>query len=258
MIPSAPYLQAIGLGEATNWCRRSVCPSPYRRSPWRPRWCRSAPCRHRLPARRCLRSHQRWIGMALGQWVRACASRDLPHLLSSRARCCWAPTSFCVPGSSDTTARRGEARSVPAQSPPPAPRIGSAPGSGRLHCCLITPACHSRDLPVMAGAAYAGKAPDPEDEPMHVIRRRGWEIPARLATPERLFLNRRGFLAGTGLAALALSLPADTALRPARQRSPRIRPRTSIPSSATINSRSTGRSPTRRSTPATTISTSSA
>jgi sulfoxide reductase catalytic subunit YedY len=47
---------------------------------------------------------------------------------------------------------------------------------------------------------------------MHVIRRRGWEIPARLATPERLFLNRRGFLAGTGLAALALSLPADTAL----------------------------------------------
>src|SRR3954468_6295987 len=47
---------------------------------------------------------------------------------------------------------------------------------------------------------------------MHVIRRRGWEIPAHLVTPERLFLNRRGFLAGTGLAALALSLPADTAL----------------------------------------------
>ena len=30
---------------------------------------------------------------------------------------------------------------------------------------------------------------------MHVIRRRGWEIPARLATPESLFFNRRAFLA---------------------------------------------------------------
>lgn len=47
---------------------------------------------------------------------------------------------------------------------------------------------------------------------MHVIRRRGWEISARLATPERLFLDRRSFLAGTGIATLALSLPAGTAL----------------------------------------------
>ena len=47
---------------------------------------------------------------------------------------------------------------------------------------------------------------------MHVIRRRGWEIPARLATPESLFFNRRAFLAGTGMAALGLSLPAGTAL----------------------------------------------
>src|SRR6516162_492467 len=31
---------------------------------------------------------------------------------------------------------------------------------------------------------------------MHVIRRRGWEIPERLVTPEYLFLNRRAFLAG--------------------------------------------------------------
>ena len=31
---------------------------------------------------------------------------------------------------------------------------------------------------------------------MHVIRRRGWEIPERDATPEHLFLNRRAFLAG--------------------------------------------------------------
>ncbi|MEA2938783.1 MAG: methionine sulfoxide reductase catalytic subunit [Alphaproteobacteria bacterium] len=40
---------------------------------------------------------------------------------------------------------------------------------------------------------------------MHVIRRRGWEIPERLATPEHLFMNRRAFLAATGATALALS-----------------------------------------------------
>ena len=40
---------------------------------------------------------------------------------------------------------------------------------------------------------------------MHVIRRRGWEIPEREATPEHIFLNRRAFLAGTGAAALSLS-----------------------------------------------------
>ena len=40
---------------------------------------------------------------------------------------------------------------------------------------------------------------------MPVIRRRGWEIPEREATPEHLFLNRRAFLAGTGAAALSLS-----------------------------------------------------
>ena len=37
---------------------------------------------------------------------------------------------------------------------------------------------------------------------MNVIRRRGWEIPQRLATPERLFFNRRAFLAGAGALAL--------------------------------------------------------
>jgi sulfoxide reductase catalytic subunit YedY len=33
---------------------------------------------------------------------------------------------------------------------------------------------------------------------MNVIRRRGWEIPERLATPEHLFFNRRAFIAGAG------------------------------------------------------------
>jgi sulfoxide reductase catalytic subunit YedY len=40
---------------------------------------------------------------------------------------------------------------------------------------------------------------------MHVIRRRGWEIPERLATPEHLVLNRRALLAATGAAALSIS-----------------------------------------------------
>ncbi|MFL5032255.1 MAG: protein-methionine-sulfoxide reductase catalytic subunit MsrP [Xanthobacteraceae bacterium] len=40
---------------------------------------------------------------------------------------------------------------------------------------------------------------------MHVIRRRGWEIPESSATPEHLFLNRRAFLTATGAAAIALS-----------------------------------------------------
>jgi methionine sulfoxide reductase catalytic subunit len=40
---------------------------------------------------------------------------------------------------------------------------------------------------------------------MHVIRRRGWEIPERLATPEHVVFNRRAFLAASGAAALSLS-----------------------------------------------------
>jgi sulfoxide reductase catalytic subunit YedY len=40
---------------------------------------------------------------------------------------------------------------------------------------------------------------------MNVIRRRGWEIPERLATPEHLFFNRRDFLAAAGAGTLALS-----------------------------------------------------
>jgi len=44
---------------------------------------------------------------------------------------------------------------------------------------------------------------------MHVIRRRGWEIPERLATPEHLVFNRRSLLAG---AAGALALAPGAAL----------------------------------------------
>ena len=40
---------------------------------------------------------------------------------------------------------------------------------------------------------------------MHVIRRRGWQVPEHHATPEHLFFNRRALLAAAGAAALALS-----------------------------------------------------
>ena len=39
---------------------------------------------------------------------------------------------------------------------------------------------------------------------MNVIRRRGWEIPEKLVTPEHLIFNRRSFLAG-GISAFALA-----------------------------------------------------
>jgi sulfoxide reductase catalytic subunit YedY len=47
---------------------------------------------------------------------------------------------------------------------------------------------------------------------MNIIRRRGWEIPERELTPEHLFFNRRGFLAG-GASALALGPRAAMAQR---------------------------------------------
>jgi sulfoxide reductase catalytic subunit YedY len=48
---------------------------------------------------------------------------------------------------------------------------------------------------------------------MHVIHRRGWEIPERLATPEHLFLNRRSFMAATGAAALSIAAGPASAQR---------------------------------------------
>src|SRR5215813_11083701 len=47
---------------------------------------------------------------------------------------------------------------------------------------------------------------------MNIIRRRGWEISDRLATPESLVFNRRSFLAG-GASALALAPYAASAQR---------------------------------------------
>ncbi len=47
---------------------------------------------------------------------------------------------------------------------------------------------------------------------MHIIHRRGWEIPERLATPEQLVFSRRALLAG-GVSALALLPDAAIAQR---------------------------------------------
>jgi sulfoxide reductase catalytic subunit YedY len=43
---------------------------------------------------------------------------------------------------------------------------------------------------------------------MHVVRRRAWEIPQSAATPEHLFFDRRGLLAGALGVAAATGLPA--------------------------------------------------
>jgi sulfoxide reductase catalytic subunit YedY len=48
---------------------------------------------------------------------------------------------------------------------------------------------------------------------MHVIHRRGWEIPEHCATPEQAFINRRDLLAGAGAAAIALSPSLASAQR---------------------------------------------
>ncbi len=43
---------------------------------------------------------------------------------------------------------------------------------------------------------------------MHVVRRKGWEIPEFLASPEGLFFDRRSFLAGLGAAGALAAWPA--------------------------------------------------
>jgi methionine sulfoxide reductase catalytic subunit len=48
---------------------------------------------------------------------------------------------------------------------------------------------------------------------MHVIHRRGWEIPEKLATPEHLFLSRRTLVVASGAVALSLYAKGATAQR---------------------------------------------
>ena len=63
---------------------------------------------------------------------------------------------------------------------------------------------------------------------MHIIKRRGWDIPERLATPEALVMNRRGLVAGAlamaGIAA-APAAEAQMATKPlAATRNPKFEP----------------------------------
>ena len=51
---------------------------------------------------------------------------------------------------------------------------------------------------------------------MHIMRRRGWELPERLVTPEALVLSRRAALAGAGSVALAAPALAQLPRTPAR------------------------------------------
>src|SRR5258708_7285661 len=48
---------------------------------------------------------------------------------------------------------------------------------------------------------------------MHIKRRRGWELPEHLATPEHLFFDRRAFLLAAGASVAALSPAAAMAQR---------------------------------------------
>jgi len=88
----------------------------------------------------------------------------------------------------------------------------------------IAPCSRARDLPVKAGPRYLShlvnvRDASPQDiagravaflgnMAMNVIRRRGWELPERVATPEPLFVDRRTFLA----AAAAVAASSTTAV----------------------------------------------
>jgi methionine sulfoxide reductase catalytic subunit len=57
---------------------------------------------------------------------------------------------------------------------------------------------------------------------MHILRRRGWELPERLVTPEALVMRRRAALAGAG--ALAIAMPALAQTAPATTPNPKYPP----------------------------------
>src|SRR5882724_2344716 len=100
---------------------------------------------------------------------------------------------------------------LPILQPPPYPAVCGV----RRSCENVT--SQSYPAPVncrRTGVSLLQTASDPKEPSMHVIRRRGWEIPESLATPEHLFFDRRAFLAATGATiagAAALSLAPGAA-----------------------------------------------
>jgi methionine sulfoxide reductase catalytic subunit len=75
------------------------------------------------------------------------------------------------------------------------------------------------DLPVMVlPVMVSTRIQEPrikrfEEHPMHIMRRRGWELPEHLATPEHLFFDRRAFVLAAGATAAAFSPAAAMAQR---------------------------------------------
>jgi methionine sulfoxide reductase catalytic subunit len=70
---------------------------------------------------------------------------------------------------------------------------------------------------------------------MHIMRRRGWELPERLVTPEALVLSRRGALAGVGLLAAAPALAQQPATPPVNPKYQAGRALTSEKAATTYN-----------------------
>ena len=59
---------------------------------------------------------------------------------------------------------------------------------------------------------------------MKIRKKRGWELPEKAATPERVYLDRRRILAGLGLGGAILAAPAVLRLAPERMRSAQAEP----------------------------------
>src|SRR5262245_1248039 len=71
--------------------------------------------------------------------------------------------------------------------------------------------CQNHRVPWMfitQGSTIDANSPLQRSYAMNVIRRRGWELPERVATPEHLFVDRRSFLAAT---AAVLATPSIAA-----------------------------------------------
>jgi methionine sulfoxide reductase catalytic subunit len=59
---------------------------------------------------------------------------------------------------------------------------------------------------------------------MNIRKKRGWELPEKAATPERVYLDRRRVLAGLGLGSAILAAPAALRMAPERARSAQDEP----------------------------------
>jgi sulfoxide reductase catalytic subunit YedY len=63
---------------------------------------------------------------------------------------------------------------------------------------------------------------------MKIRKKRGWELPEKAATPERIYLDRRRILAGLGLGGAILAAPAALRMAPEHMRSAQAEPEPSL------------------------------